>query len=215
MRNKPYVHTEIHAPASRSALTRCLVFAVAAVSALAQTTPIPPSASTPPASEEPIVLSPFQVTTPSDMGYQATETLDGSRLKIELRDVTSQVNVMTPEFLQDLAITNIDEAMSYSLNGETNAEATNFLIPDGVAIEGTTNPFGGANRIRGLTKSNKAHDFLDTFIAIDSYNTERLTFASGGNSILFCTFAPSGTIDTTLKRTQLARQRYEFSCRVD
>ncbi len=162
-----------------------------------------------------VTLSPFEVTASSDVGYQATQTLAGSRLRTDLKDLANQVNVMTAEFMQDLAVTTMDEAMMYSLNAETSDEAANFALPGGAGISATIRPFGGSSRIRGLTSPNVGHDFFDTFIPLDTYNLERLTFASGGNSILFGNSAPSGTIDATLKRAQLARQKYEVSYRID
>lgn len=161
-------------------------------------------------------MSPFEVRTSSDVGYEATETLAGSRLKTELKDVATQVTVMTPEFLQDLAITNLDEAMLYSLNTENRDEVIDVGNPGGLGIADTTLALGaGGGRSRNLGSPNRAHDFFDTIAAIDTYNTERFTFSSGPNAILFGNSSASGTIDTSLKRAQLRRQKYEVSLRFD
>ncbi len=182
------------------------------VSASGQTTVAPE----PLQSEETIVLSPFQVQGSSDVGYQATETLSGSRLRTDLKDVATQVTVMTAEFLQDLAITDLDDAMLYSLNSENRSEVVDVGAPGGLGIAETTNALGaGGGRSRGLGASNRAHDFFDTIASLDSYNTERFTFSSGPNAILFGNSSASGTIDTSLKRAQLRRQRYETSFRFD
>ena len=163
-----------------------------------------------------MLLSPFEVRSTSDVGYEATETLSGSRLKTDLKDVATQVNVMTQEFLQDLAITSMDEAMSYSLNTEIRDEIIDVGAPGGLGIQDTTLGLGnGGGRTRSLGPPNKGHDFFDTNLRIDTYNTERFTFSSGPNSILFGNAQASGTIDTTFKRAQLARPRYEVSFRVD
>jgi hypothetical protein len=72
----------------------------ATIPASAATAPAP--AASPPtesasagSTEEALVLSPFSVTASSDVGYAATSTLGGTRLKSELRDVASQIDVMT------------------------------------------------------------------------------------------------------------------------
>ncbi len=180
---------------------------------------LPPAAETTAASspdERAIVLSPFEVNASSDTGYAATETLAGSRLKTDLRDVATQVNVMTKEFLEDLSITSLDDAMQYSLNTETRFETIDVGNPNGMGREDTTEVIGGGQggRTRGLSAPNNSHDFFDTFVRMDSYNTERFTFASGPNSILFGNSSPSGTIDTTFKRARTQRQAFELSTRV-
>lgn len=51
--------------------------------------------------EERIELSPFQVTASEDMGYLATSTLAGTRIKSNIRDVGSTISIITKEFLED------------------------------------------------------------------------------------------------------------------
>src|SRR5665213_755821 len=52
--------------------------------------------------DEAIVLSPFEVTARKDTGYQATETLAGTRIRTDLKDVASSIQVVTKEFMQDV-----------------------------------------------------------------------------------------------------------------
>ncbi len=52
-------------------------------------TPAPATAAAGTSGEEALVLSPFTVDATSDVGYAATSTLGGTRLKSELRDVAS------------------------------------------------------------------------------------------------------------------------------
>jgi hypothetical protein len=199
------------------ALLGAVALAAAGAFATAQTVPaapLPAPASGAPA-EEALILSPFEVTARADMGYEANETLSGTRLKTDLRDVATQVNVMTPEFLQDLAVTNLNDAIRYSLNSENDDEIIEVSAPGNAGISATSRPFTGGGRTRGLGASNRAHDFFDTFLAIDSYNTERFTFSSGPNSILFGNSSPAGTIDTTFKRARLQRPSYGVDYRID
>lgn len=173
------------------------------------------SASTPT-----IVLSPFEVTAGSDMGYAARETLAGSRLKTPLKDIASQVTVMTKEFMEDLAITDLDDALQYSLN--TEGDSTLFE-PGAGNVAGSyayESPLGGVGpsvggRTRGIGPPNRGHDFFDTVVPIDSYNVDRFDFSSGPNSILFGNGQPSGTINATFKRAGLTRSRHSFQLRLD
>ena len=83
----------------------------------AQTSPPTPPA-TPAAATAVVELSPFTVNTSRDVGYQAENTLAGSRLNTSLRDTASSVSVFTREFLDDLAITDVRELVQYSMNAE-------------------------------------------------------------------------------------------------
>ena len=84
----------------------------------AQTAPPNPPATPAPAATAVVELSPFTVNTSRDVGYQAENTLAGSRLNTSLRDTASSVSVFTREFLDDLAITDVRELVQYSMNAE-------------------------------------------------------------------------------------------------
>ena len=51
--------------------------------------------------EEVVSLSPFEVTSESDQGYQASSALAGTRVRTDLRDAGSTVSVITAQFLKD------------------------------------------------------------------------------------------------------------------
>lgn len=119
--------------------------------------------------EETLILSPFEVTGSSDVGYEATETLSGSRMNMQLKDVASQVHVMTKEFMDDLGIVNLQDAMGYSMNMEgsdLSIDATN----GNAGFEDTTGgpTAGGVGRMRSLATPNFSQDFFDTFIRSDN-----------------------------------------------
>src|SRR5688572_7692691 len=105
-------------------LAALVLMAVSAAHLLAQQAPDGPASASAETSEKTVVLSPFQVAAESDEGYAARETLAGSRLKMDLKDVASQISVMTEEFLQDIATVSLEDAFRYSLNVESNAEYT-------------------------------------------------------------------------------------------
>lgn len=152
----------------------------------------PPTASASAAStEEALVLSPFSVTASSDVGYAATSTLGGTRLKSELRDVASQIDVMTAEFLDDIGALTLDEALRYSMNIETSDE--NFSP----GTDPNTNSVFASNygsSTRGC--ANNTHDFFETNVPLDTYNTgKRFTLVSGSNAILFGAGFAGGTSD--------------------
>ncbi len=179
---------------SRSLLA---VLAVALVVPFVSGQAVPPPRP-PTGQEAAVVLNPFTVDASTDVGYAATSTLGGTRLKSELRDVASQIDVMTAEFLDDIGALTLDEALRYSMNIETNDE--NFSPGTDPNASGVFSSAYGS-RTRGLSRSNNTHDFFETNVPIDTYNTgKRFTLVSGSNAILFGAGFAGGTNDVAFDR---------------
>src|SRR5688572_25352047 len=107
--------------------------------------------------DEAILLNPFEVSTSADEGYAARETLAGTRFKSELKDVPSQVSIMTKEFLADIASVTVEDAYRYSINVENTNEFMSATNGGGDFNTGVLNT-RSANRIRGLTSPGVTHD---------------------------------------------------------
>jgi outer membrane receptor protein involved in Fe transport len=183
--------------------------------ALAQVTPPTAASSTPPTTPgDTVLLNPFEVSTGSDEGYSARETLAGTRFKSELKDVPSQVSIMTKEFLEDIASVTVEDAYRYSINVENTQEFLSATNGGGDFNTGVLNT-RNANRIRGLTSPGVTHDFFQTNVLQDSYNTERISYSSGPNAILFGNGNPGGIVDAAFIRANVQRPRYEASVRTD
>lgn len=161
-----------------------------------------------------MVLSPFVVQSDADTGYQARSTLLGSRLNTPLRDLASPITVMTKDLLSDLAATTLDEALRYSINVENTSEFISANTNGGDFNTGIINNYS-ANRSRGLSTAGRSHDLFATALFPDSYNFERITIASGPNSILFGLGNSSGTIDVTFKRANTERRFGEIQLKLD
>ncbi len=167
--------------------------------------PAPPPA---PATDESIVeLSPFVTTASTDKGYVATSSLAGSRVNTPLKDIAAQIDVMTLEFLNDIAATNMDEAVAFSTNNGTPTDQNT----DGNA--GITNT-RAVGRARGFDAITQSADFYETSLPSEFYNVERLTIANGPQSILFGLGNAGGAIDISTKRA-LMRNRGEVTFRAD
>jgi len=163
---------------------------------------------------ETIELNPFEVTAGSDQGYAARETLSGTRFKSDLKDVPSQVSVMTREFLDDIASVTLEDAYRYSANIENMTEftsATNAGADFNVGVLNTRN----IGRIRGLTSPGVTHDFFPTNVMQDTYNLERISISSGPNAILFGNGNPGGIVNTSFIRASVQRPKYGLSIRAD
>lgn len=159
--------------------------------------------------DEPVELSPFVVRESGETGWVATETLAGSRLRTDLRDVPNQIETLTKEFMQDLDVTNLDDALIYTANTENKTE----FASTSTAGDATNFP-AEIGRVRGLNTPTKSRNFFETASPTDNYNLDRLSVASGPNAILFGLGSPAGILDSTPARA-LMRNRYGFTLRYD
>jgi iron complex outermembrane recepter protein len=166
-----------------------------------------------PESSEVLSLSPFEVNSSKDVGYLAKDTLAGSRLNTSLKDIAGQISIMTPEFLQDVGVVTMDDAFRYSLNIESTEEFYDVTSSNNATL--TTQTINGNNRARGLGQSTPTHDFFATNIPSDTYNSERFTFVSGPNAILFGSGNPSGNSDSSFKRARVNKASYSVETRFD
>ena len=165
--------------------------------------------------DQAVTLTPFTVSASKDNGYAATETLAGTRLRTNLRDIASSMSVLTPELLRDLGANSIDEAIAFMPSSDK-------VVVDGNAT-GAANMSGWNYRfsasqqfsIRGIPVQGFSSDFFDTLATSDFYNTERVTVARGPNSILFGVGGPAGSVITSTKRPQLGRAKSQIALQTD
>lgn len=191
---------------TRAALAATLAAALAVPLRAQSTTPAPattPSANA--AAGETIELSPFEVRADDDTGYQAANTTSGSRLATSLKDTAASISPFTPEFLSDIAATNVTEMLAYATNAELNAgdaEGAGFNNPRDINSAG-----GEPFRIRGIP-ANISTDYVENAAPSDLYNIERAEVASGANSILFGSGDAGGLVALATKRANVNRNRY-------
>lgn len=180
-------------------------------------------ASTPPAAgeEDVIVLSPFTVTAEEDVGYQATATLAGSRLRTNLNDVGGAIQVLTTEFLKDTNVHNVNELLTYTTGTEAAGQLGNFTggQPAGTGIdalqevESVRRRPQNATRVRGLGAADLTRDLFLTDIPFDEYNVERVEISRGPNAVLFGLGSPAGIVNYALRKPSY-RPHTELSAEV-
>src|SRR5262249_5716407 len=93
-----------------------LLGACGVTSAVAQTAPAPSAAASGDTPSETIQLSPFEVNTAKDVGFVATSALAGGRLATPLKDTPVAYSVLTKEFLDAFNVTDLTEAVQWSVN---------------------------------------------------------------------------------------------------
>ncbi len=165
-----------------------------APSLFAQSTATPTTGS----ATEAIVLSPFQVDAGSDKGYLATQTLNGTRLKTDLKDIGSSLTVFTEQMLDDLGANSIYNLMSFAPNTDPFVMSTSDITGNGNDFINIPTKFvsrGGASTV-------VAQDFFSNGIPQDRYNSEALTFTRGPNAILFGLGNAAGAFVSSTKRAK-------------
>ena len=182
-------------------------FFLGAASALAQTTS---TSATTPAPTDPIVLTPFSVSSERDVGYAAGDSLAASRFNTRLMDSAATISVFTEEFLKDLGASSLAEVLEYGVNSnidydQNRPDPTMFYVDAGLQNTRINN--------RGLLGS-ALTDFFRSRMPVDAYNTGRFDFASGPNSVLFGVANSAGSINTSTLQAELRKNHYKFTAQI-
>lgn len=182
-------------------LTAVLAVTLATLTAAvlsAQTAPPPSASST--AKDDAVVLSPFTVSTDKDVGFVATSSLAGGRLATDLADTPAAYSVITREFIDALNLTDLNQAIDWTVN--TNANKDN----------GATLTFAGSvtYTTRGVGASTPQRNFFPFYVNFDSYNLERYDFSRGPNSVLFGNGNQAGSANVVTKQARLDRPIHEL-----
>ena len=187
--------------------------AVGIPSTRAQTLKPSPASTPDPKQDEAVVLSPFQVSTNTDHGYQPTAILQGGRGRIDLADVAGQVAVFSKDFMDDIGATTMDQTLLFSATTQTyfdnvNGNGDNRPGSRNVATDDSSNS-------RGLGVIDRTRNFFKTTMDPDSYNLERLSLVSGANAVQFGLGGAAGTLEATTVRANLSRNIQAIKLRTD
>jgi outer membrane receptor protein involved in Fe transport len=184
---------------------------------LAQTAPAPSQADNPPAKsaakvaeansklDEVVMLSPFEVSATRDTGYQATETLAGTRIRTDLKDVGGALSVYTKEFMKDIGATDAGSLLQYTTNAEVAGTLGTYTgLGNGTSVSevGSLRSPSSAQRVRGLASADVARDYFVSDIPFDTFNVDRVDIMRGPNSILFGLGSPAGMVNTSLHNAE-------------
>lgn len=145
-------------------------------------------------------LSPFEVSTEGNDGYAATDTLGGTRIRTDYRDLATPLTAVTAQFLQDTASKNNQDLLTYTTNTEVGGLYGNwggFGNSQGIGDRSALLRPNNNTRVRGLDSADNTRNFFLTEIPWDSYNVDRVEIQRGPNSILFGVGSPAGIINHT------------------
>lgn len=171
------------------------------------------------AQEEVYELSPFEVSTDADRGYQSFSSNSGTRLSVQLRDLPMSVDVLNREFIEDTGSTNLDEALRYSagvFSSDTASGARAGANPGGSAefspsVSGGFSAFSNTLNIRGFNIPNQqrlgfrvggsiAEYGVNLGGLLDSQNIERIEVVRGPQALLYGVSVISGVVNVIPKR---------------
>jgi outer membrane receptor protein involved in Fe transport len=173
---------------------------------------------------ETVFLSPFTVSSESDRGYQALNTLSGTRLNSKLEDLGASITVVTKQQMQDLAVLDLNDVFLYEASTEGTGNYTQFTPNrNGGIIDGTANDPATANRIRGVgspISGSGVNIAVGNFssnrkIPMDPYNIDAVEISRGPNSNLFGLGAAAGTVNLVPSKANLLRASSGTTIRVD
>ena len=174
--------------------------------------------------DETVQLSPFQVTADTDRGYQALNTLSGTRLNSKLEDLGASITVITKQQMFDTAALDLNDIFLYEANTEGTGNYTQFTPNrNGGVIDGVANDPATANRIRGVgspISGSGVNIAIGNFssnprIPMDPYNIDAVEISRGPNSNLFGLGAATGTVNLVPSKANLARSSSSATVRFD
>jgi outer membrane receptor for ferric coprogen and ferric-rhodotorulic acid len=203
-----FCFTRFFGHAGVAIFSRAAVFAAAGIFAMqsaASAAESRASKTNPDAGESALVLSPFVVAGEKDTGYQATDTLAGTRLRTSLKDIAASISVVTKDMFEDTASTSALDILVYTtgteaagINGNFSGSAQTGGIVNQMSFIAERQETSPVNRVRGLAGADTTRNYFATRIPLDAYNTESATINRGSNSILFGLGSPAGIIENTL-----------------
>jgi outer membrane receptor protein involved in Fe transport len=166
-----------------TALNRRLAGLFAWCSALAAATALAQTAT--PAKEEVVELSPFEVKSSDDRGYIAAETMTGTRVATQIKDLPYTVNVITSEFFEDFAMFQLDDTLT-QIGGMTSLD------------------IGGGFNLRGFASSSQLRDGFYRLGRYGQTNIDRIEVIKGPNAGIYGRTSPGGMVNMISKQPKKA-----------
>jgi len=188
------------------------LFAAAALVPASLLAQVAPATSTPSGSRSPaganaqdetIQLSTFTVTAEDDQGYYSPQALSGTRTKTELLNLPMNLNVLTEQFIKDIAASDLMDIVTFT-GGLISAPATS-----GDTNGGDTTGF----TIRGFGTHVPYRNGFRRLRVVDAMNISRVEVIKGPSSVLYGTAFAGGSVNYITKRPQHNRRFSEVALR--
>lgn len=156
------------------------------------------NAATPPAAkdDEVVILSPFTVSDRQTHGYQATNTIGGTRSNTPIKDVPLNIQVFTKDLAQDIIATSQIDLERYNaalVNGGADIHSSN-------AIQQAYNGF----LFRGYIQNWGIRDGIRNYDPVDMQGIARVEVVKGPAAPLYGLSYPGGIMNTVTKDVDFA-----------
>jgi iron complex outermembrane receptor protein len=168
----------------------------------AQTAPAATTATKP--VDETVQLTAFMVTAEDDQGYYSPQSVSGTRTKTELLNLPMNLNVLTEQFIKDIAASDLVDIVTYTA-GLTSSTATS-----GDTLGGDTTGF----TVRGFGTHVPYRNGFRRLRIVDTTNISRVEVIKGPSSVLYGTAFAGGSVNYVTKRPVLNRRITDLTFRV-
>ena len=191
-------------PLVRRGLAWPLLLATIAVAAAQTSGP-----ATPPASpNDPVRLSPFEVSTTQDRGYASPTAMSATRTNELLENLPNSISVMNQDFLQDIAANDFLDAVDFAIGAE------NIVNDSGTRGAPQGSRSGTQISFRGMETFRQLRDGFPWYVPQDAYNTERIEISRGPAGLAYGDVDTGGIINIGTKRAKY-RDAYSGQLRYD
>ncbi len=139
--------------------------------------------------DQTVKLPEFTITADSDSGYRATNSVSGTRIATELKNLPVSIDVLTEQLFKDYGLTDVYEIMGMSA-GVSNTQRA------------------GGNEsytIRGFTTFFSARNGNTAIRSFDSANIARVEIVNGPASVLYGQMDPGGIANSVTKQPSAQR----------
>lgn len=135
------------------------------------------------ATDEPVVeLSPFEVSANNSESYVSSESLSGTRIRAQIKDLPFNVAVVTAEFVQDFDKFELEDALAF-----TSSVSPNDITPSAV-------------NLRGYSASSPTRNGMSFFGLNTRSNLDRVEVVKGPYAAIYGKTNPGGIVNIITKR---------------
>jgi hypothetical protein len=160
------------------------------------------------------VLETFKVNLEKDNGYIAVDSLAGGRQATPIRVTPAAMSSITGQFISDLGITNVQDALKWSLNTVPTSDRNGFNGGSGGGVFNFWSvSIRGDSHVQGGNPPTK--NYFPLFVVSDTYNVDRIEFDHGPNSILFGIGDLGGAMTSYTKQPRFDKDFNRLSALVD
>lgn len=187
----PKTRTQLRAGFRQLASGLALALCSAALTANGQQNASAPAGSQESASEDVVVLSPFEVSTEQDYGYRASNSIAGTRTNTPIKDVPLNIQVFTKDFVDDLGIIN-----------QVDMEAYNAAMYNGGSDRHSDNPIQQDYNhflFRGFRQNWGLRDGIREYDPVDAQGLARVEVVKGPAAALYGLTYPGGVMQNITK----------------